>query len=281
MPGPAPASNANQSEKQVNYGHSLIAAGISGFVGAYASFIFEGTKKRLQSNQPLPSLFKLGAAGWMKELFRGSSSFAGSLVPTSMLQQMTSHFFASQNLSTTTAGKIAETAFSGALGGFASTLVENTILRQQMNKSGPLAAISSLLKEGKTRPFRGLPLIMTREAIFTLCYLKGAKDAGDYAVTHFGAAYVLPAQLAIGTVGSLASHPFDTTATTMQRYGYTSPKQAAAHLWKENGTRAFMKGALARVGLFNVAMLSISKTQAFVMEKLAENDSPKMTGPKK
>ena len=102
MPSPQDTKN-----KSTNYVNSLIAAGTSGAAGAYASFFFEGTKKRLQSNQSLPNPIKLGGKIWFKESFRGSGSFAGSLVPTSIIQRMTSHYFEEKNLSNTFAGEAA------------------------------------------------------------------------------------------------------------------------------------------------------------------------------
>lgn len=264
----------NQQEPIKTTGHtnSLIAAGTSGLVGAYAAFFFEGAKKRLQSNQPLPSLQQVGMKTWFKESFRGSSSFAGSLVPTSIIQQMTSHYFQEQNLSYTMTGKMLETVFSGSLGGMASTIVENIVLEQQLHNTGPKQAFFNLLTQGHTRIFRGLPLVMTREAIFGFCYLKGANEAGNYATTHFGAAYALPAQLCVGALGSLISHPFDTVATTMQHKGYKKTTDAAMYLWNENKAYAFYKGGAARIGLFTTAMLTIGKVQKVVLDKL--NDQP-------
>jgi len=263
-------SSQNTSNKDTSHLNSLVAAGTSGLAGAYASFFFEGTKKRLQSNQSLPNPMKSGAKIWFKESFRGSGSFAGSLVPTSIIQRMTSHYFEEKNLSNTFAGKAAETISSGALGGLASTVVENMVLEQQLKKVGPKDAFMSLIGQGYTRIYRGLPVIMAREAIFGVCYLKGADEAGKYATANFGAAYDIPARLTVGVLGSLASHPLDTIATTMQHQGYANVSDAVAHLRKENGIKAFYKGGAARIGLFTTAMLVISKTNEVVSDKLNE-----------
>lgn len=263
-------NNEQKNQSTENYGNSLIAAGASGLAGAYASFFFEGMKKRLQSNQALPQ-FNLSLFPWIKESFRGSSSFACSLVPTSIIQQMTHHYFSNQNSS----NEIAETIFSGALGGFASTMVENIVLQQQLKKCGPKEACSDLLSQGKTRLFRGLPLIMSREAFFGFSYLQGAKQAAHYATTNYGPEYALPAKLMVGALGSLVSHPFDTVATTMQHRGYSKSKEAVKHLWRENGVKAFYKGGFARIGLFTTAMLTIDEVQSTVLNELNGKSTPK------
>ena len=257
-----------------NYVHTLVAAGISGGCGAYASFFFEGAKKRLQSNQKLPNLKNIGPYIWLKESFRGSSGFAGSLIPTSIIQQMTSHYFEEKKLSYTLMGRTIEIVCSGGLGGIFSTMVENLVLEQQMTKTGPKDAFFNLLKQGNTRIFRGLPLVMSREAIFGFCYLKGADEASNYAATNFVAYYAIPAQLAVGAIGSLISHPFDTTATTMQRYGFNSMLTSAKHLWNENKVKSFYKGGAMRIGLFTTAMLTIKNTQEITMRALEDEHQP-------
>lgn len=243
---------------------SAMAAGTSGFVGAYASFFFEGIKKRLQSNQKIPAVNTLGLNGWLKESFRGSSGFAASLVPTSIIQQMLSYHF-KNNPPQSEFLKTTEPLLSGAVGGIASTFAENVILTQQMKKIGPADAISSMYAEGYFRIFRGLPMIMCREGVFGFCYLKAANEASNYATQNYGPAFSWPAKLLVGIAGSLASHPFDTTATTMQRNGYSNILDAVNHLRNENGWRAFYKGGGARVALFTTAMVTISKTQEGVI----------------
>lgn len=258
---------SNKEQSTENLVNSLVAAGTSGLAGAYASFFFEGVKKRLQSNQSLPQ-FQSNMLPWIRESFRGSGSFACSLVPTSMIQQMAHQYFSKQNSS----NEVMETIFSGALGGFASTVVENIVLQQQLKKFGPKEAFSDLISQGKTRIFRGLPLIMTREAFFGFSYMQGAKEAANYATTHYGPAFALPAKLMVGALGSLVSHPFDTVATTMQHKGYRTAGEAIGHLWAENKVKAFYKGGFARIGLFTTAMLTIDTVQNSVLNHL--NDQP-------
>lgn len=253
--------------------HALIAAALSGAAGSYAAFGFESVKKRQQTNQVLPNIIKLGAGQWLRESYRGSSAFLCSLVPTSMIQQTTNHVLESNRLANTPTAKIFEAGFSGALGGFASTLAENIILEQQMQKVGPRQAIINLVSGGYSHPFRGLTFVMGRECIFGLCYLKLANQAGEYAEKNVGGFSVMPAKIMVGAMGSLASHPLDTVATTMQKYKYPTAKEAVSHLIKEGGVGAFFKGAGARIGLFTTAMLVISETQEQVLNHLENRPS--------
>lgn len=253
----------NQDQSFKTYSNALVAAAISGLAASYASFFFEGMKKRLQSNQPLPQ-FKSNTLAWLRESFRGSGSFACSLVPTSVIQQMAHQHLAQNNSSNETI----ETIFSGALGGLASTVVENVVLQQQLKKYGSREAFSDLISQGKTRLFRGLPWIMVREAIFGFSYMQGAKEAADYATTNYGAIYAIPAKLMVGALGSLISHPFDTIATTMQHRGYRIGMHAVKYLWSENQLKAFYKGGAARIGLFTTAMLTIDTVQSSLLNKL-------------
>lgn len=249
-----------------SYQNTLIAATTSGFIGAYAGFFFQATKKRLQSGQQLPRISEIGPRKWVRETFRGSFSFSVCLVPTSVIQQMTDEYCKRQHI---TDARWMTTFFSGALGGIASTFVENVLLQQQMRNASARDAIQALLRESPTRIFRGGYLIMAREAVFGFCYLSAAKQASDYATCQFGSTYAFLAQMIVGVVGSLISHPLDTMATTMQQYRLTKASDAARHLFLEKkGIQAFYKGALARIGLFTTTMIVIGETQRSILNRL-------------
>ena len=272
---------------RVPHSHTLIAAVISGATGAGAAFIFQGAKKRLQTNQSLPKIdlktvrlhsqpFRAmtgASARFLRESFRGVGGYIASSVPTSVTQQMARHEIKERGLSKTTTGKIAGLLFSGGLGGVASTVVENTTLEQQLKKIGPTQAVKNLLHQGGVaRLFVGLPLIFAREAVFGAAYLDGsqiaAKEATDYFRTPNAA---LPAMLGVGVAGSLLSHPFDTVASTMQHKNFKRARDAASYLYQEGGLSAFYKGGLARVGLFTTAMLTMVKTTEIVINTLNED----------
>lgn len=249
-----------------SYQNTLIAATTSGFVGAYAGFFFQATKKRLQSAQTLPRITELGPKKWCRETFRGSLSFSLCLVPTSVIQQMADEYCKRHNIADT---RWIATCFSGALGGIASTIVENVLLKQQLQNAKARDVIQTFFRESPARIFRGGQLIMAREAIFGYCYLSAAKQASDFATQKFGNSYALPAQVMVGIAGSLISHPFDTMATTMQQHGYTKVSDAARHLCSTDKViKAFYKGGLARIGLFTTTMIVIGETQRALLNRL-------------
>ncbi len=251
-----------------HYANTLIAAGSSGFIGAFSTFIFASIKKRLQSGQALPSITKMGPRAWLAETFRGSINYSFCFTPPSVIQQMSDEYGKEKDGSGNESSQLLKTLFSGAIGGIASTVIENILLQQQLQKATASQATMALINQSSTRLFRGIKLIMIREAMFGYCYLKGVKQAGNYATQHFGENYVAPAQIIVGILGALASHPVDTTATIMQRYDYTT-KQAARHLMEQpNPLKSFYRGGLTRVCLFTTAVFVISRTQQAVMTRL-------------
>jgi len=272
MKSSRPKSSEEQTEadvKKPRLMNTIIAAFAGGVAGGYASFIFEGMKKRLQSNQTLPNPLNMTTYKWLRESFRGANAFTCSLVPTGIFQQVTKHVLEEKGIAHTPMGETIGNVAAGAVGGVASAGVENVILWQQLGKSGPYEAIQRLFSESPTAIFRGIFPVMAREAMFGVCYLKLAGEAGKYAKENFGNRYELPAQIVVGTIGSLASHPFDTTATTMQKYKFTF-SQAVTHLWEEGGLGSFYKGCAARVFLFTTAMMVISQTSEKVLSRLTD-----------
>ena len=262
--------NTNNLEKQqvqqhdpmTLYYYSLISAATSGLVGAYCAFFFEGMKKRLQSDRPLPKISN-GVLPWFKESFRGAGSFAISLTPTSVIQQML-HMYMQDAYKDSKLGVVA----SGAVGGFFSTAVENVILEQQQKKIGSKQAVSNLFAQGYTRPWRSLPLIMGREAVFGTSYLEGSKKGGKFVAEHCGDEFEIVGKVGVGIAGSLLSHPLDTMATTMQCNNFAKISEAYRFILLQKGMKGFYQGGLARVGLFTTAMLSIDTTKEFVYSKL-------------
>lgn len=250
-----------------DYRNALIAGSISGACGSYSAFIFEATKKRVQSNQALPKMSG-GVFPWCIDTFRGSLTFTAFSTPTMVVQQLLDAY-CKNHFSPNTYENNLGAFFSGALGGVVSTATENILLRQQMKKIKSRDAIRELTNPSNFYLLRGLQLIMMREAIFGFCYLRGVKQAGGYAQSHWGEQFVLSAQIATGIFCAIISHPFDTIATTMQRYDLKHVHEAISHLLREkNSYMPFFKGLLPRSLLFTTAALVINKVQAETMRTL-------------
>lgn len=241
---------ASQSKTPLWY--LFFAGGSAGLVGSWLSFIFEGLKKKRQSNQ---------ITEWkIRELYRGLTAFSCSLVPTTALQVSVSSAI-TYKYGDSERARLYSALFGGFTGSTASTLVENTILRQQLDKSNPQAAFSKLLQEGWRRPWKGISMIGIREMIFGFSYLYGVDAATKYYKNTYETDNTLVPRLLVGAFGSLISHPFDTVGTHMQlKKGKVAPYTAAKEIWSSSGVKGFYKGGLWRIGLFTTAMISINKT---------------------
>ena len=84
-------------KSQQHYINTLIAAGMSGFIGAFSTFIFASIKKRLQSGQALPSITKMGPRDWLAETFRGSINYSLCFTPPTVIQQMLDEYGKEKN----------------------------------------------------------------------------------------------------------------------------------------------------------------------------------------
>jgi hypothetical protein len=157
-----------EQNEVVQYRNKFIESAVSGFCGAYLAFFFEATKKRLQSNQQIPTLSNMSMLRWVRETFRGSLSFSLCATPTMVVQQLTDAY-CKNHFSSTSYANYASALFSGALGGVVSTGVENMLLTQQIKKINARAAFSTLINESYFRLFRGLWLFARHEINRQLC----------------------------------------------------------------------------------------------------------------
>lgn len=253
-----------QSESSQQSLPSVAAKGaVAGSVAAVTSFPFEGLKKRLQTGQVERNLWAIAKYFTNpREVYRGVTAFIVSLTPTSAIQN-SSNVAIQRSMGETTEAKIASGVFGGAMGAIASTAVENTILRQQKLGVGFAGGLKAVAQEGPKGFYRGLSCLAVREAIFGLSYMQLASAAGKSAREQYGPNAVLPATVTVGVLGSLASHPFDTTATAMQEQGGNAkPLETAKRLFEEGGVKRFYRGGAARCGLFTIAMVAQQQTMA-------------------
>jgi hypothetical protein len=242
---------------------------LAGAAAALVTFPFESAKKKFQSGQPII---------WsLREFYRGCSAFVVSLTPTGAIQ-VASNILIKQKLGEGRNAEITSGVAAGGLGAVASTAVENVILRQQLQNTGPKQAINSLFAEGALRIWRGLALISGREAIFGFSYMWGSKEASKHAKENYGEQFALPAKIGVGIAGALISHPLDTTATVRQKHAsYLSTKDAAKQIMTESGLKGFYKGAVPRCLLFTGAMLTSEKVLSVFDSDVNETEKPKLS----
>lgn len=244
---------------------AIASAALGGAAGAAAAYPFEGLKKSVQSGlitglRPALKLFFQP-----RELYRGTSAFAGSLIPTTIIQMSLQNYFDSLALSDT--DKQASVVLSGASGAFASAAAEKLILTQRYLKMGPSDAVKYVVKnQGFFALWHGFTPLAIREAVFGACMLK----FGQKANAEFGFA----GTIGVGFAGAVISHPFDAIATQMQlstfannANGETKPvtaREVAKKIIKEQGVKSLYKGLGWRLGLFTTCMVTIPKASTAI-----------------
>lgn len=278
-PPAAAQTNTHQHESQAAW-HAPVAGIIGGVTGGTLTYPFEGAKKRAQSRQLQPWQDKTVYTNpfrFVRELYRGGSSFIFSLAPVSMLQVTINNRLNKaipENYSPY--WSYGAGVFSGAMGAFASAPIEHIILTQQKKKIGPIAAVRHLVNTGGiTYPWTALRPLMVREAGFGFTMLMGAEAAGRYLSEKFQRDLMMPAALLVGLFGAGITHPFDTTATKMQMSDHRiSMRSAARSIATSNlGWRGFFAGYVFRAFLFTGCMISIGATERKVEKKLAEGSA--------
>ncbi len=216
---------------------------VAGTAISYTTFPLEGYKKYLQSKQ-----------GTKFFPFRGANVFAANIVPTNTVQWLTnqglkqvmpqSHSLALGWLASFTCG---------VTGAITATFVENTIIRQQVLKTGPIHAIKDMLAVSPLRPWKSYLGISARDGIFTLCMMNVAPNAVRFAQEKFGLSpFVQGAAFCTATfIGAATSHPVDTIATNLQKsHEKKSYATVAREIYQEDGIKGFYRGFMFRLGLF-------------------------------
>lgn len=236
---------------------NLVSSIAAGATVAYSTFPLEGFKKYLQSKQT-------DQFHW----YRGSTVFAANIIPTTTIQFLTNGIMNElmppnpsvwQNMSAS--------IFCGIAGAITATFVENTIVRQQILKSGPLFAISDMLKIGLLRPWKSFPHIATRDGIFTFSMLWAMPESVKYIDAHYEKEYEIPTRITISVIGAALSHPADTIATNLQAaHEKKSTLEIAHRIYKESGTKGFYRGFLYRFGLFGIFSSGLPKVKELVDE---------------
>ncbi len=233
-----------------------------GAIGAFAAFPWESLKKRLQSGELTPTDFRHFGNGKVlnvlrpKELYRGSGGFCGAVMAATASSMMFNKIIHEQVPFYDAQSHLHQGAAamgSGMLGAIVgSTPVENMLLVQQKYKIGPHAAAKRMLQQGIFRPWVGLRELMVREAGFAGVMLfagPAARNAATAKTNNETAGVV--AEIGVGLIGALATHPADTIATIRQKSNGDTPlTNAIQNIYAQDGMKGFFKGAASRMALF-------------------------------
>lgn len=151
----------------------------------------------------------------------------------------------------------------GMAGAGTATIMENLVTQQQMPNGAHrahgvatrslMSTMGDMYRSGGMRRFwRSMPLIATRDSIFTSFMFVVNPDVKRRAAQHSWFVQYL-ASFALCAVGATVSHPFDTVATVMQMSPEKKSARAAlSELVKEGGggPMKLWKGLPFRVFLF-------------------------------
>jgi hypothetical protein len=201
---------------EVRRQNNILSNFMAGITVAYTCFPIQGLKKWWQSRQSGITL-----TTWREyRLFRGSTVFAANVVPTTVIQLTTNSMIDAYLLdqSSTFYKRFFANALCGMCGAICSTLVENTIMRQQVLQKGPITALNSMFQESSLRPWRSYPLIATRDSIFTICMFCVLPEIKKISNANFPGDKTMESlsRFLVGFIGTAISHPFDTLATRIQ-----------------------------------------------------------------
>jgi len=246
-----------------------LSAGIGGCIGGYICYPAEAIKKKLQTKQVI-WLTSQPVQKNLYELSRGSTSFAASVTSATVFSMTARHLIQQlPGYDSNSTGWQAASAFGGGAVGaiFGSTPVENIILTQQLNKSGPWGTICKLRSEGIARFWVGLPEIAVREAGFAGIMLWGAGAAKKLVLEKTkNESYSQAAEIAVCVAGAALTQPADTIATrkqeAMNKEGRPLPSlEAIRSIYKDGGVKGFFRGLSGRAVLFTGCALIIPSVE--------------------
>ncbi len=213
--------------------------------------------------------------------YRGLSVFVVNIVPTTIIQFMVEETLKKVMPSTPNLYQsVAASAFCGVVGAVNATFIENTIVRQQVMKAGPISTINDMFRNSIFRPWKSYPGIATRDGIFTLFMLNIIPNAVAIAKDNFGDWTAVPVRVAMSFAGAALSHPFDTVATLQQKSHEKAPFiDTAKKLYQEHGVKGFYRGVMCRTLMFGTFAYVLPKVRDLAAEKIDEVMTSKTSAP--
>ena len=260
---------------------SIITAGTT---VAYTTFPAESIKKYLQSGYSIKEFLQSIRTGEFK-LYRGSAVFAANVIPTTGIQFITKTILDNyMPAEATFIQKVCASAFSGVAGAINATFVENSIIRQQVLKSGIFFALQDMYQQGGIfRPWKSYNYIATRDGIFTMTMFCILPEVKKYMQRYDNVYAEKVANFGVCMMCAVLSHPVDTIATNLQKtHENTSGWQIAKNIAKESGVKGFYKGFICRAILVTAFANVIPEVKKIVdqkFENLMTEDNHKISTP--
>jgi hypothetical protein len=225
-------------------------------------------KNRLQQKQKI---------SWkLRDIYRGLSVNAGSMVPITALQIVCNEVLTPKDKAISTQRKIAIAATAGAVSGLPGCASESAILYAQTHKSKPLESIK------KAPLTTGLAGVMIRKSGYAAAYLAVAPALAECVCTPDVPELLakIGAGLFTGATLACATQPLDTSITRLRDEvikkgaiaGHTPLFEhewgAAKHIYKEEGLRGLQKGVFPRAIRMSVAVPLVGFAKDLFTQKL-------------
>jgi len=186
--------------------------------------------------------------------YRGYVIHASSMVPITAMQMWSNNVIARM----LTGGKpelasdVQKSIAAVGAGAFTSTVAspsELVILYQQNAGTSLLQAAKDVYRRyGMAGYLRGMPLVATRDGIFTFGYLNLGPRLQSFLAEKFGSGAGFLGSLGVGMVVGIVTHPVDTVKTEVMR-PEKAPGYNMFHAYRDvarQGTSAFFKGVAPR-----------------------------------
>lgn len=178
-----------------------------------------------------------------KELYRGVVPYAAIIPITCLCDGITDSLVAHgvpKLTATLGAGMFSAVTISAPVG---NSIVTNLRLKEERKPSGSAAAIRNIYKNHGLRGFyTGAQSLIMREAIYSSATFYGKGAVQDR--LNCGDAM---ASVVSGTLATIMSQPFDTSATRAQNKPKPVPwRSVVLEMWYEGGVRAFYRGFFLR-----------------------------------
>lgn len=164
---------------------------------------------------------------------------------------------------------------AGLTGAATGTVVENTITKQQMLKSGPIAAVKDMYQEGGLRRFwKTYSHIGTRDGIFAFFMFTVVPEAEKHMdQKNYTDNQKLLSGFLLCIAGAALSHPSDIIATRIQEsHGKVSTREMVKTMYNESGYKGFFKGLTSRSGLFFVFVHGLPEMRKLIDHKINSLD---------
>lgn len=287
-------SNSSPSEittSSTSLIRNFISGSLAGAMVAIPGSLAETAKKMRQRKEVIftetvKKLIKNGElikAAVASKLFYGVPLFIMHVAPATAIQLTTDAAFreylpSPDSFSTS----IPRSFYCGVQGSIVATIVERTIVQQQVAGVKTLPALKQIFGKGFSHPWRTMPLISVRDGIYAMFLFNLNPFAAKFGEEKCGTVGKFAGVTLSSVIGATISHPCDTLATYIQDLHAQNFKvsifEGVKQKITQDGLKSLYKGYLFRLGLFMGFSNAIPPLQNAINEQLKMFENKPTTG---